>query len=38
MMSPEPVKVAGRVRPGGKAPETTLSVPPARWLVARCPW
>jgi hypothetical protein len=38
MVSPEPVKVAGRDRPGGREPETTARVPPAWWLVSRCPW
>jgi len=29
---------SGQVRPGGRAPATMLSVPPALWLVTRCPW
>ena len=37
MVSPDPVKVAGRDRPGGSVPATTLSVPPAWWLVEQVP-
>ena len=34
---PEPVKVAGRDSPAGRAPVAMLSVPPTLWLVTSCP-